>query len=456
MFKNILIDNFVGYKKKFNIKFFIGLGLVLLALASCEDESSIGIEVLPDGDLLDIRSTTIKEDISSYTFTENLVRTDEAANSLLGSFTDSLFGNTTIDFATQFRLFDFPGFGKNPVADSVKLFLYYRIIYGDTVTPQHFKVYELEESLNPDDTYFQDVDLKPMASDQLLGEVQYTPRVRLDSVRADTFYQLITIPLDISLAEKLISADSLQMINNDVFLEYFKGLYLETEKIETQGGTILSLEAASSNTFQGSAMVMYYKNDDFVEEFGTDTTLIMPYIISQFSARVNRIAHDYSGAPFYEGLNSTETEDSLIYVQSTGGLKAKILIDDLTAWADSTNIGINKAELIFQLDTVASRIDKFMPPLQMLFTIIDEDGNEFLPADYVFSPAFYGGKLRSDYTYHFNITQHLQQIIEGTAKNYGFFLTPAQKNDEANRAVIKGSKSKTGIQLIVTYTKFSS
>lgn len=425
-----------------------------LAISSCKDETDLGMELLPSSDLVEVKNLVEKNSISSYTYTEDSIQTDEAAKSLLGNFDDPVFGNTTIDFAAQFRLQTYPEYGANPVADSVKLYMYYRIVYGDTVTPQTFKVYELESPLDVDQDYYQDTDLKALASDNLLGEVQFTPEVRIDSASTDTFYQLITIPLDISLGEKLVSADSMQMINNDVFLEYFKGLYIESEKENDEGGSLLTLEASSSSNFQGSALVVYYNNDENKNAEEPDT-LLTPYVITPFSARVNSIEHDYTGTEFFDGLNEDTSEDSLIYVQATGGLRSKIYIDDLTPWKDSVNTAINRAELVFQIDTIASEVDKYPPPSQLLFTVLDEKGDEFLPVDYLFSPAFYGGALNTEnYTYRFNITQHLQQIIDGEAENNGFFLTTARKSSEANRVVLKGSNSNTGIRLVVTYSKF--
>lgn len=441
-------------KSNYKNQFLSIIILMLIALSGCKEQSSIGIEVLPTGDLLTVRSTSQAE-ILSFTHSEDSIRTDEASKSLLGSFTDSLFGNTTIGFAAQYRLYEFPDFGENPEADSVKLYLYYRIIYGDTVTPQKFNVYELESTLDVDSKYTQDTDLKGMSSGNLIGELEYTPKIRQDSTTRDTFYQLISIPIDISLGEKLINAESMQMISNDVFLEFFKGLYIETEEQIGQGGAILSLETVQLGSFNGSALVLFYSNDSAKSVAGGDTSLIMPYIISTYSARVNNIQHDYSETPFYQNLNSETVQDSLIYVQSTGGLKTRILIEELTSWRDSVNIAINKAELIFQIDTVASQVHKFPPPLQMLFTVVDSVGQELLPKDYVFNPSFYGGGLRKDYTYHFNITQHVQEVIEGNAQNLGFYLTPAQKNNQANRVVLKGSTSKTGIKLIITYSIYT-
>ena len=419
----------------------------------CNEPGELGMELLPSTDLIEVKNLVERNSISSFTYREDSIRTDEPAKSLLGSFYDPVFGLTTINFATQFRLQGYPEYGTNPVVDSVKLFLYYRLMYGDTVTPQRFRVYELESDLDIDQNYYQYVDLKGMAYSKLLGETDYTPVIRLDSASQDTFYQLITIPLDVSLGEKLVNADSLQMVNNDVFMEYFKGLYIESEaQIET-GGSILTLEAASSGNFQGSALVVYYNNDENKSE-ETPDTMLNPYVITQFSARVNSIEHDYSGTPFEANLNVDTGEDSLIFVQATGGLKSKIYIDGLTSWKDSLNMAINKAELVFQVDTIVSEVDKYMPPLQLLFTVLDEKGTEFLPMDYSFSAALYGGYLRSDYTYRFNITQHMQQIIKGEAENHGFFLTTARKNSEANRVVLKGSNSQTGVKLVITYSKF--
>ncbi|MDO8951469.1 MAG: DUF4270 domain-containing protein [Draconibacterium sp.] len=441
-------------KSNYKNQFLSIIMLMLIALTGCKEQSSIGVEVLPAGDLITVRSTTQAE-ILSFTHSEDSIRTDEASKSLLGSFTDSLFGNTTIGFAAQFRLYEFPDFGKNPKADSVKLYLYYRIIYGDTVTKQKFNVYELSSPLNVDSRYTQNTDLKGMSSGNLIGQLEYKPKIKQDSTTRDTFYQLINIPIDIALGEKLINADSMQMINTDVFLEYFKGLYIETEKQIGRGGAILSLEAVQQGSFNGSALVLFYSNDSAKSAAGGDTSLIMPYIISTYSARVNNIQHDYTETPFYQNLNSETVQDSLMYVQATGGLKARILIEELSSWRDSVNIAINKAELIFQIDTIASQVKKFPPPLQMLFTVVDSLGKEFLPKDYVFNPSFYGGGLRKDYTYHFNITQHVQEVIDGNAKNLGFFLTPAQKNNQANRVVLKGSTSKTGIKLIITYSIYT-
>ncbi len=439
----------------------LGLLAAIYFFISCNEANELGMELLPNADLIEVRNLVEKNSISSYTFSEGPIRTDKAAKSLLGSFYDPVFGKTTINFATQFRMQGYNNYGTNPVVDSVKLYLYYRLRYGDTITTQKFRIYELMEPIISDTInektggsydypYYQDVDLKSMASSNLIGETDYLP-----NILNDTLYKLISVKLDKSLGVKLATVDSLQVLNNDMFLDFFKGLYIESEEINSPGGTILTLEAASDESFPGSALVVYYDNDENQAKEKPDTLMINSYVITELSARVNSIKHDYAGTSFEANLNVETGEDSLIYIQATGGLKSKINIENLESWKDSLNIGINKAELVFQIDTIASDIKKYPPPAQLLFTMIDKDGKELLPADYSFYPSYYGGTLRSDYTYRFNIAQHLQQIIEGKVDNHGFFLSTAVKNSEAKRVVLKGSNSKTGIKLIITYSKFN-
>lgn len=442
-----------------------GLFVLVTILVACNSEKNdLGLGMLPAEDLMNVRNISVSDKITSYTFNENGIVANKGTTNLLGTLNDPVFGKTTANYAAQFRLTSFPDFGTNPEVDSVRLYLFYRNVYGDTITTQHIKVYEMEAGLNPDAEYTQDIDLKSMASDIPLAEFDYTPKVELDSATQDTNFQLLTIPLDITLGEKLIGADSLDMVNNDVFLQYFKGLLFESADVSGEG-SLVTLYTASSSKFQGSALLVYYNNDEntvLLKEGEDPDTLSQAYLITQYSARVSEFKHDYSGAPFLGSLDQEDEESDLIYVQPTGGLKSRITIADLESWKDSTNMGINKAEIIFHVDTVASDIHNYPPPSQLLFTFVAPDGEEYRPDDYFFNPAYYGGVLdTSDYTYRFNITQHMQQIIDypdpadedNYVGNQGFYLTTGRRADMANRVVLKGAKQ-GGVDMRITYSKF--
>lgn len=445
---NLKIRKLVKNKIKETLRTISGFLLLAIVVAGCNEANDLGLEVLPGKDLINVFNTTIKDDISASTeLEESLI--SSGGISLLGSFNDPDFGSTNIDFAAQLRLTTFPSFGTNPVVDSVIFYVYYKGVYGDTITSQNYKVYELIESLDPDEDYRQDIDLKSMASDQLIGEISYIPKTRIDTTTQDTLYQLIKIPIDNSLGEKLVNMDSAMMVSNDSFLTVFKGLYIDSEVITGDIGGLLTLGASSSSTFQGSAMVVYYNNDENIAEGADADTLSFPYIITQNSARVNSIIHDYSTATF-----STANQDENVYIQPTGGLKVLFNIDGLESWRDSTNTGINRAELIFRIDTIASDIHTYAPPPQLLVTFIDDEGNEKLPTDYYFNPNYFGGFLNQDYEYRFNITQHVQRVMSGSVGNNGFYLSTGRRTLYANRVIMEGANSIDGIELVVTYSKF--
>jgi len=443
-------------------KFVFGFACLSIALFSCtEDMSKAGLGLLPTGDLVKVGKVIEKETIKAYTFTDEKQRTDEPAYNLLGTFNDPVFGKTTADFACQFRLSGYPDFSKNAQVDSLVLYLLYMEIYGDTITPQRFKVYELASDLDIDQKYYQDVNLKGMAKGEILANKVYTPKFKLDSLSnnygstkknpKDTVIQELAIKLDSKLIQKLMSADSLTWSSNDKFMNFFKGLYVEAGDMN-QGGSIMKIYTLAS----GSRMVMHYHNSE-------KDSLTYYYNINENAARVNRFSHDYSNTKFAANMDKTVNQDSLIYLQTTGGLRTKIMIPELESWTklipnntnSSAHIVINQAELIFQVDTIATDTAKYVVPQQLVLTAIDKDGKEYLPSDVAFSSSYYGGAYNNtDKTYRFNIAKHMQEVIDNVKdkENNGFYLSTAFRSSMFRRVVLKGATSKTGIKLEITYS----
>ncbi|MBL7968173.1 MAG: DUF4270 domain-containing protein [Prolixibacteraceae bacterium] len=443
-------------------KFVIGFACLSIALFSCTDDmSKAGLGLLPTGDLVKVGKVIEKETIKAYTFTDEKQRTDEPAYNLLGTFNDPIFGKTTADFACQFRLSGYPDFSKNAQVDSLVLYLLYMEIYGDTITPQRFKVYELASDLDIDQKYYQDVNLKGMAKGEILANKVYTPKFKLDSLSnnygstkknpKDTVIQELAIKLDSKLIQKLMSADSLTWSSNDKFMNFFKGLYVEAGDMN-QGGSIMKIYTLAS----GSRMVMHYHNSE-------KDSLTYYYNINENAARVNRFSHDYSNTKFAANMDKTVNQDSLIYLQTTGGLRTKIMIPELESWTklipnntnSSAHIVINQAELIFQVDTIATDTAKYVVPQQLVLTAIDKDGKEYLPSDVAFSSSYYGGAYNNtDKTYRFNIAKHMQEVIDNVKdkENNGFYLSTAFRSSMFRRVVLKGATSKTGIKLEITYS----
>lgn len=457
-------------------KFATGFVLIVIFLWGCKDNfSDAGLNLLPKNDLVQVAQVVEKSTITAHTELDRSLRTDEPAYNILGTYNDSIFGKTTADFACQFSINKFPDFSKNAQPDSIVLYLYYKAIKGDTVTPQHFKVYELNSDLG-DNTltkYYQDVDLKSMANGAPLADFTYTPKFKLDSLTSatlkasdpkDTVMQKLAIKLDNSLAHKLMSADTAVFDNDYAFAEFFKGLYVEAEDLN-QGGALMSIPLLGKSTISRSSLVLHYHND-------TTDSLYYSLTINSASTRVNRFSHDYSNTIFFTQLQDPLSPDSLIYLQTTGGLKAKINIPNLGnltklipgIGADTTNLIINGAELVFQVDTTATNVKYNVPPDQLIFSAIgvDKAGADsiYLPSDYSFSPAYYNGVYNSvDKTYRFNIVKHLQEVVDKAKgkENLGFYLSTSFTNSTFassayRRVILKGPSSKAGIKLNITYS----
>ncbi|MBN1819217.1 MAG: DUF4270 domain-containing protein [Prolixibacteraceae bacterium] len=428
--------------------------IIGLFVTACDDPGELGMELLPNTDLISVNSL-VDANNSAFTYLEDSLRTDETSKNLLGSIIDPVFGKTTIDMACQYRLTYYPDFQEDAVADSIFLYLFYKDFYGDTITPQHLKIYELDQPLSDTEKYYQDEDLSSYKKDNVLAEYEFIPKrtVTVDSTsgKLDTLYQTLKIPLDMELAERFISADSTQIWDIESYFDFFKGLYFGVEDVD-QNGTIITMEMLSNDYVNGSAVLIYYHETN--AETGEQDTLSVPLVVSSLDVRVNSYKHEYSGSQINGLIDNEQIVSENLYIQSTGGLRSKIYIPGLDFWKDSVNIAINKAELVFQVDTIASDILNFEPPARLLLTFINDDGQEYLPVDYSFSTTYYGGTLEtSDYTYRFNIAQQMQRIIKGEFGNNGFYLGTANKNSEFRRVVLKGSGEAGGIKLNIAYSK---
>ena len=428
----------------FELKNLIGAILLFSVLVwGCQKgDQTLGINLLPGIKLLDTRYHQEKTSITTAVFGDT-IRVDRPYYNLLGSFNDPLFGRTDASFATQFRLPYHPAYSATSSLDSIVLRMYYKKIYGDTITPQTLQVYELAGGLDYNARYRSTFNLKSLAASQPIGTVSYIPRFRTDSLQTDTTQQVITVRLSNSFGNRLLGIDSLNMVNNDIFLNYFKGLYIESTPVSRRG-TLVNILASSS-------MVVLYYHD------AKSDTLGYAYRATANSANVSGYTHDYSQARFISSLNKNINLDTLIYVQPTGGIKSTIQVPSFSTWKDSSNYIINKATLTFHVDTIMSDYRRYPMPgrLYLILTEKSTSGEEQFPADSKFSSSYYGGFYdATTATYSFNVTQHLQQLIQGDLNNTGFYLVSSERNLSAQRVVLKGQGSSKPVELNVTYTRY--
>jgi len=407
--------------------------LIFLGFISCKKENSdIGTNLqnqdqltLHYSDTTGIRSTIVKDDS---------VTTNGRSKVLLGSYVDDIFGLSQASFATQFRLSsNNVDFGTNPVVDSVVLYLDYIGFYGDTTTPQEIKVFKMSQDIFSDSSYYSNEDMSVMAD-------LSSPLAQTTTSFSPNSSSSLHIKLDNNFGTNLI-ADSGYYANNDTFLTQYKGLYITSTVVPTNGA-IIYFDPVSENT----KMTIYYHNN-------ANDSLSFDFLINENCAYFNLFSHDYTGTTFENDINQ-DTATSDIYIQSMGGVKAKIDLDKLLTWKDSGNIAINKAEIILTINDTNNDMQVFAPPERLLLEIVDDNDGFDGPIDYYMDNSYFNGyydETTSSYT--FNISNHVQKIITGEETNTSLYIFPESNKVSAERTVISNNGNNR-IKLNITYTKF--
>lgn len=427
--------------------YFLGAVFLFVFFAACEKPSEVGLEIQPPGDKLDVvYCDTIS--LVTYTVLEDSIRTDETSSNLLGCYNDPVFGKNTAGFYTQIMLSsNAPTFGSSPVVDSLILSLRYKGYYGDTLTPQSVKVFEISDDIYKDSSYYSNREIN--ITGELLGSKTFYP-LPTDSVYVggDTLPAQLRIHLNSTWLQDIWNTSgSPQLANNAGFLEYFKGLYVTGMPINGTG-CIMSFDLLSYL----SNVILYYHNSD-------NDSLEYVFVIDENSARFNHFNHSkYLYADPYlrsEIYGDTAKGDSILYIQGMAGLKIRIQYPYLKDLVKNGRVAINKADLIIPVDDNDATLEDFAPP-EKLVLIEEKDGNIRFLLDQYEGSAYYGGTYdATNKQYKFNIARHVQQVIDGIKENLGLSLVvyTTDRPNKANRVVINGSKRTEKLRLLVTYTK---
>jgi hypothetical protein len=402
----------------------------VLLLQSCNDDNTdIGLNILPGSDKIGLFADTL--DVDCYTVTDYTVSTDERTLSPLGSYHDPVFGFTKAGFVCHARTstsnVKFDSVVEN--INSLELHLKYSSFYGDVNASQTVNVYRLKKEIYFDSVYYSNFSLSA-------SEYELLTSTSLQFNAADS---TIKIVLPLALAQDFVNpANESKFADNTAFIKYFNGFYVTTEDV-VSGGCIFSINLINEK----SKMVLNY-NDTSSYDF---------YINSK-SAIINMFEHDYSTASseVQAAIADTSVLRDLCYVHSLGGLKTKIKFPELENYFDSTNIVINKAQLVVKVKT-GNGETSFAPPPKMTLVAITESGSYDFITDYKLNNSYFGGTLNS-YTYRFNIPFHIQEIINGN-EDYGIYLFATDNRTIPYRTVIHGNDdSESSMRLELYYSKF--
>lgn len=420
--------------------------LVLLSLlflhTSCNKPDDIGFDLLPVSQLPGVNVDTFN--VSSYTVLEDsLIMWSPFKNAIelptlfIGSYDEPYFGKSFAGFVSQIRLGNTitgSTFGGATGCDSIVLSFLYKGIEGDTTVNHHISVYELDELLNYDSTYYSS---RIYSRSGFLGQVDLVPEIN-DSVivgGANATPQL-RIPLDTALGGKIMREYIINpgtLASNTAFMDFFNGVIL----VDSADGLGSIVSLPSTSGFH--RLTIYFSGTKSYE-----------FIIDVNAVRTSYFSHQYLPFAF-----DTIQDDPLV-VESMAGLKDSLVIQNLSSLYANGPVSISSARLIFNLQD-GTTTNNFNPHTNLLIFGSDSLGKNVTTADATETSSYYGGAYdATNEQYSFNIGRYLQQtltkVVENGGKDYGLFLVAGGSTSNARRTVLQGPQN---IQLIVTSTKLN-
>ncbi|NTS42233.1 DUF4270 family protein [Flavisolibacter sp. BT320] len=402
----------------------LGFILFLYSCTKLNEPTELGDELLPVVDNINTFDTTLDLNASYYPFYDSS-RHLLAENLALGKINDPVFGTTTADmyFNLSSTVYNAsPFYNKDSVLgiDSVFLTLAYAGSYGDTATGSSRVNVEVSEIMKDNgftDTTLYRFDHPGFTTGPALGTASFTPSQFKDTItliqKKDTtkLVNVLRIKLANSLGQRLSQFDTTGnggYKSDSLFRTMFRGLALKTTDVSGQG--LLSYFSANNTT---SALTVYYRfSKDGVKDTASAVFKHVNY------SQANSIRRTESGE---YTANLSKPNPQQLYIQSSPlGSYASISIPGLSAFPNKI---IHRAELIaYKVPSASDNI--FTVPGRLLLDHKGTTDTAFLFHDDIQIDASgslnlsqFGGSLRSDNSYRFNLTRYVQGLVTRKERN---------------------------------------
>ncbi len=453
-----------------NLFSYIGIFCLGVSLLSCNDDGVVGDSLLGNDKVAVLYAENEINEI--YTVNNKDANLNETNVALLGTFNDPEFGQTKSSAAFHLRLTG-PIQFRNAKADSAKLYLYYSSHYGDSMAMQTARVFQLNQPISFTENYTQEFDISPLLGAEV-GSQRFNKKsikdsiflksvvdITADSLDAngnkvlDSLINHLVVNIDKDLVQEILDAPASSLESGEAFVDYFKGLYLNTDAL-TEEGAVYSFD------WFNSSLRIYYQNQGIDVDTFYNASFGFP--ITDNSARINFPYFENGSGDFANAFDDQTTTHETLYLKGVSGSKVTFNIDGINNWQDSTNVIVNKALIRFKVDSDSLTLAQYPAPSQLLLAAIDEEGEE----QFISFPGLNIGVFNSsDSSYVFPIPYYLQNIIgldrnnDGDLNdsqdlqqitNYGFNLYIAGERNTPKRVVIR-NKGEDKPKLEVTYTR---
>lgn len=202
----------------------------LLLCACDETTSTLGIELVPESDMVSISWENYNVELNTIIADSVLART---STSHLGNYTDPETGTTVHgDYLMQLNCgagFEFPDSIQNNICTSAYLNLYFNSFVGDSLAPCRVSVYPLNKVMDNSKSYYTDINPEDYydtsASPLAVTTFTLSDRTISDEERNDgAYFKNVRIKLPVEEGNKMLK----KYKQNP---EYFKNGKLFTEKV---------------------------------------------------------------------------------------------------------------------------------------------------------------------------------------------------------------------------------
>lgn len=417
---------------------------------SCNDDGAVGLDLLPNPDGIGVFKLDTFS-LRTFTVTEDSLEVQQPPILALGEVSDPVFGLSTVGLTYQVLLTNENiNLGNNVQIDSLVLALSFDNYYGDTTDQLLLKVYELDETIYRDSIYY--ANQVPVHKSTPLATYTYTPQpkgtVPVDEPRVngiDTVFNypgLLRIPLSADLSNRLLAASGgPDLQNNTNFLNFFKGVYITAERVNSSAtGSVMLFSTTSAR----NGLFMYYKTDTVRRRFDM--------LMTDQAARRNVFSFNYQGTEVGSRINDTSDLVQEGYVQAGGSVKLKVDMPYLRNLVKDFDVAINKVEVIFEV-IPGSDNAPFTPPSRLFLLRADTlNGNSgFIVPDLV--EPYYDGNFKNG-QYTFVITRYIQELLRGDRTDFGMVLIANNTISSTNRVVLGSSNNAMyKPKMIITFTK---
>ena len=409
------------------------VGTVAILFSGCKkinEATELGGGLIPPIDNINTFETylDIETDNKLFSDTTKVYYSDDLALGNIGN--DPEFGYTHADaYFNISQGYDYayhPFINKDSVIiDSVILSLAYHEAYGDTNSFQTVRVFEIAQNAGFNDTTAYKYDHPDFfTTGSELGSKTYQIKSVDDTVlhirKKDTtkLANVIRIPITNQFGERLKNYDTTNTANggfrNDsIFKTLFRGFAIKADN----SGEALTYISPSDNS--NTKLIVYFR----VTKNGViDTTS------TEFShltgGQANKIKRTPGGGWDSYLTNGNPTDDK-IYLQSAPGSYASLLIPGLDTFKNSV---IHRAEII-ATPLRSAQDEVFVQPLSLFLDRINPTGDTASTFDidmnlsnnyttYSYDISYFGGLLKTDSTYRFNISRYVQNIVTTRNINY--------------------------------------